>query len=308
MIYVLLGNEVNIIRRKVDSIINKSKIENIIKYDFELTDFTNILEEVNYVDLFNEKKLIIVSSFSFKKLKDKDEKELIKYIDNMDENVIIIKCTDSKLDDRKNIIKKLREKCKVEEIKKLGYKDLEIYVNDIFKENKKIINSYQIKKILSLCEYNDDFVINEVDKLLLYKADEEEITDADIDDVISKNPEKEIFKLTDNVMKKSISSVFESYKVLLSSGVDSIFILDNLSKQFRTLYQVKLLSETMNLQDISKKLELNPYVVKVASSNINNYNYDEIIDIMYRLSDADINIKVNGLDKNKVLETLFLSL
>lgn len=308
MIYVLLGNEINLIRRNVDDIINKSKIDNIIKYDFDFINFMDILDEVNYVDLFNEKKLIIVSNFSFKKLKEKDEKELIKYIDNMDENVIIFKCVDSKLDERKSTVKKLHEKCKIKEIKKLNYRELEDYITGVFKENKKKINTSQIKKILSMCEYNDDFVINEVDKLLLYKTSEEEITDQDIEDVISKNPEKEIFKLTDNVMKKNISGIFDSYKILLSSGMDSIVILDNLSKQFRTLYQVKVLSETMNSEDISKKLELNPYVVKIATTNINNYAYDEIIDIICRLSDADINIKVNSMDKNKILESFFLNL
>ena len=90
--------------------------------------------------------------------------------------------------------------------------------------------------------------------------------------------------------------------------MDSIVILDNLSKQFRTLYQVKVLSETMNSEDISKKLELNPYVVKIATTNINNYAYDEIIDIICRLSDADINIKVNSMDKNQLLESFFLNL
>lgn len=308
MIYVLFGSEVNLIKRKINEIINKYKIENIIKYDFDTVNILDILDEVNYVDLFNDKKLLIVSNFSFKKIKEIEEKEFIKYIDNMNDNVIILKCIDSKLDERKTLTKKLREKCSIEEIKKLNYKELEEYVSSIFKENKKKITNIQIKKILSMGEYNDDFVINEIDKLILYKIGEDEITDEDIDEVISKNPEKEIFKLTDSVLKKDIRGVFDSYKILVSADMDQIEIISNLSNQFRLLYQVKLLSETMNLNDITFKLKGNPYVIKKIFGNINNYTYDEILDNIYKLSTADINIKVDGMDKGKILETFFLNL
>ena len=119
MIYVFLGSEVNLLKRKIDDLIKESSINNIINYDYDEYNIIDILNEVNYVDLFNDKKLIIVSNFSFKKMKEKDEKEFIKYIDNMNDNVIVFKCIDNSLDERKTITKKLREKCKVEEIKKI---------------------------------------------------------------------------------------------------------------------------------------------------------------------------------------------
>ena len=61
MIYVFLGNEINIIKKKIDSLIDELKIDNIIKYDYDSVSIDDILNEVNYVDLFNEKKLLIVS-------------------------------------------------------------------------------------------------------------------------------------------------------------------------------------------------------------------------------------------------------
>ena len=105
MIYVYLGNEVNIIKMKINDLISSLDIKNIINYDYSNTSIKEILEEVCYVDLFNEKKLIIVSSFTFKKMKDKDKESFMKYIDNMNDNVIIFKCIDEKLDSKDNLIK-----------------------------------------------------------------------------------------------------------------------------------------------------------------------------------------------------------
>ena len=169
MIYVFLGNEFNIIKKKIEELINTLNIDNIIKYDFSESNISEILNEVNYVDLFNEKKLIIVSNFSFKKLKEKEEKDLLNYIDNMNDNVIIIKCIDESLDSRKSITKIIKEKCKLFEMEKLDYKSMMDYITNMFKENNIKISYNQIKKILDLCENNIEYAIKEVEKLLIYK-------------------------------------------------------------------------------------------------------------------------------------------
>lgn len=308
MIYVFLGNEINLLKRRIDDLKRELNINNIIEYDFDDSNIIDILNEANYVDLFNEKKLIIVSNFSFKKVKDAYEKELLRYIDNMNDNVIILKCIDESLDERKNITKKLREKCKVEEIKKMDYKELHEYITNMFVSNNKKITYNQVKEILNRCEYNDDLAINETEKLLLYKLGEDVITDDDIDKVVSKSSEKEIFTLSDAVMKKNLKQIFNSYNILIRSGIEPVVLIDNLARQFRTLYQVKILCKTMDEKEISRKLGLNPYVVKKAHENVNNYEEEELINNLYELSNLDIDIKVKGLDKYKVLENFFLKI
>ena len=308
MIYVFLGNEINLLKRRIDGLKRELNINNIIEYDFDDSNIIDILNEANYVDLFNEKKLIIVSNFSFKKVKDAYEKELLRYIDNMNDNVIILKCIDESLDERKNITKKLREKCKVEEIKKMDYKELHEYITNMFVSNNKKITYNQVKEILNRCEYNDDLAINETEKLLLYKLGEDVITDDDIDKVVSKSSEKEIFTLSDAVMEKNLKQIFNSYNILIRSGIEPVVLIDNLARQFRTLYQVKILCKTMDEKEISRKLGLNPYVVKKAHENVNNYEEEELINNLYELSNLDIDIKVKGLDKYKVLENFFLKI
>ena len=308
MIYVFLGNEINIIKRKIDSLIDELKINNIIKYDYDSVSVDDILNEINYVDLFNEKKLLIVSNFTFKKMKDKEEKALSNYINHMNDNVIILKCIDEKLDSKKSIIKLLNEKCKVIELVKMDYKTLHEYVTKIFSDNKKRITYNQIKNILSLCENDTDSVLNEVNKLLLYKLDSDTITDEDIEKVISKNSEKEMFRLNDAVMNHNIPNMLESTKTLVSSGVDEVVIIDYLSKQFRTLYQIKVMSKDTGAQTITSRLSINPFVFKKMLDVVGKFSEEKLLNIIYKLSDADISIKVEGLDNSKVLENFYLSI
>lgn len=308
MIYVFLGNEINIIKKKIDSLIDELKIDNVIKYDYDSVSIDDILNEVNYVDLFNEKKLLIVSNFTFKKMKDKEEKALSNYINHMNDNVIILKCIDEKLDNKKELIKLVNDKCKVIELKKMDYKTLHEYVTKIFSDNNKRITYNQIKNILSFCENDTDSVLNEVNKLLLYKMDSDTITDEDIENVISKNSEKEMFKLNDAVMAHNIPNMLESTKTLVSSGVDEVVIIDYLSKQFRTLYQIKVMSKDTGIQTITSRLSLNPFVTKKMLDVVGKFSEEKLLNIIYKLSDADISIKVEGLDKSKVLENFYLSI
>ena len=48
MIYVFLGNEINIIKKKIDSLVDELKIDNIIKYDYDSVSIEDILNEINF--------------------------------------------------------------------------------------------------------------------------------------------------------------------------------------------------------------------------------------------------------------------
>lgn len=307
MIYIFLGNEINIVKERIENTIKELNIENIIKYDFSESSITEIIDEVNYVDLFNEQKLIIVNDITFKKLKDKDEEKLINYINNQNENVIIFKCIDESLDERKTLTKLFREKCKLIICEKLDYKTLGEYVTKMFEAEGKKITFNQVRKILDYCEYNTDITINEVRKLLLYKMGENFLSNEDIDTVVSKNPEKELFNLNEMVLKKNIGGCLDSYKILVSSNVDETIIIDGLAKQYRLLYQTKLMNSN-NEYEISKELKVKSFVIKKLLPYVRQYKEGEIIDKLYKLSEIDSDIKIKGIDKTKALESFFLSL
>ena len=308
MIYAFLGSDFSIVNSSVNELVRELNIDNIIKYDFSETTLRDILDEVNYVDLFNEKKLIIVSSFSFKKVKEEDEELLVKYIENMNDNVIILKCVDDALDDRRSLTKLLREKCVVKEIKKLDYKGLFDYVTNMFKEKKIEVTYNQVRKILELCDNNPDYTINEVNKLLLYKIGDKVLYDKDITDVVSRNTEKEMFRFTENVIKKDIAGSMDSFKILISSNIDAVIILDNVAKQFRVLMQVKELRSEKSETELSRILGVNPYTIKKLYPYINSYSFEEIADMLHKLSDVDVDIKVNGYDRNELMEKFIIEL
>jgi len=313
MIYLLYGEEYFLLKEKIEEIKSKTDVDNIISIDFDYSNIQNILNEVCYIDLFNSKKLLIVSNFTFKKLKEEDEKALIKYFDNLNDNIIIFKCIDKSLDLRKNIVKKFNSVAEVSYLKKLDRFELFNYLKEMFKKEKYKISDELIKKIINDCGYNNysennNYIFDEVNKLMMYTLMEKEINSKDVEDVILKNTDNEIFNLINAVTRKDIEATFDEFKIIKELDIEPTIILTSISKQFRTLLQIKILNSEMGNDSIAKKLGLNPYAVEIISKNINLYTIDNLVDVLDKIFHADEKMKSENIDKYGILEQFFIDL
>lgn len=308
MVYLLYGKEWTIIKKETQKLINSFNIQNIIYYDAEEVNFSDIMDELNFNDLFNEQKVIVVSNFSIKKVNKDDEKKLSFFIENESSNILILKSNDDSLDSKRNIVKLLNQKSKVTYFEKLNYRTLENYVTNLFKEEKYKIDYNTIKKLLKCVEYNSDIAFNEIDKLLLYKIKDKKITEEDIDTVVSKNLEKEMFTLGDAFINRKVGDLFDSYKNILSMKVDLFYVLDYLSRQVRQTYQIKVLSESMNEVEIASTLSLNPYVVKLGIEKSRNIKDEDLFRMMDNIYHCEELIKIESYDINKVIDNLFINI
>ena len=71
---------------------------------------------------------------------------------------------------------------------------------------------------------------------------------------------------------------------------------------------MKLLNGTLNEKMMASALKVKEYTIKKTKEFINNYSEEELLDKLHKLSDCDIDIKINGYDKNKVLESFIITL
>ena len=123
MIYILYGTINYLINKEVNKIIKDNNIDeiNITKYDLTNTYLTDIINDASSMSLFDDKKIIIVNnSYIFtgttKKALEQDTTILENYLNNINDNTILIFIVNNdKLDERKKITKL---------IKKMGIKNL----------------------------------------------------------------------------------------------------------------------------------------------------------------------------------------
>ncbi len=308
MIYVLYGNKNVLIEKFVLSIIKKEKINDVIKYNFKESSLNEIIEDASYAGLFENKKAIVVenSEFLCSGFND-DTTALEKYINSPNEETYLFFITNNdSMDQRKKIVKLLRKNAIVNEYNNISEYDLIKYI-------KEYLNNYQIdnnecKKIIDLLNGELNLFDKELDKLKLYISDKK-ITMEDINKVISRMPKDDAFELVDAVMKNDKDKMFLLYKDLVLIGEEPIKLVVLLYNQFKLYYQVKvLLHDGFKEDEISRKLEVHPYRVKLAIQNSANYKEEKLLYILERLIGVDKSIKLGTVSKNQALEMFFLEL
>lgn len=314
MIYLFYGIEDYLIQKEIDSIKQKNNIEeiSISRYDLTNTNIEKIIEDCEMNSMFTDKKVIIVNnSYIFtaqsKKVQIEQNLEALeKYINNSNIDTLLIFISDSeKLDERKKIVKLIKQKGIVKEFNTTT--NINSIVKSFFNDYK--ISDSSITKLINRVGNNLPLLEEEAEKLKLYKDDLKEINDEDILKITNKNVDLDIFKLIDNIIMKNKKVATETYNEMIKYGEEPIKILIMIASQIRLMYQTKLLyKKGYTEKDSASLLGIHPYRVKLATEKGRKYTESDLLMYLDNLADLDSKIKQSNVDKKMAIELFILKI
>lgn len=296
MTYLITG-DMSLIQKEVDDIINKNKTSSVIKYNLEDNDIGLAINELNTIDLFNNRKIVIVNSLE--KI-DKGE-ELISYLEKSNDDNILILTSTQKLDERKKVIKVIKQKSKVIDTSNIS---LDSFIKDRFDDYTIDNNAIRLLKEYTLNNYFK--VQQEIDKLKMLKLDTKIITIQDVKDVVKKSFDKNIFDFLKAINEKDKEKMLEIYYELIDNREDEMKIIGTLANNFRLLYQIKILKDMKSEQECISILKIHPYRFKILREETYKYSCQKLLFYLQELSELDIKIKSGVIDKKMGME-LFLT-
>ena len=308
MTYLLYGTNDYLINQEIEKLKEKNNItdNDVTRYDYTETLIKDIIDDATLVPLFSNKKMIIVdNSTIFESTSKKEDTVVIeKYLSSTNDFTILIFIDKvDKLDERKKIYKLLKDNNSVIECNTLNINNL---VKEKFESYK--IDSSTITKFINRVGTNPYNLINEIEKLKIFKINEKVITDEDIK-FASKNIEDNIFDLINYIVNKNSEKVIDIYHDLLSRGSEPIAILVLIANQFRIILQSKLLYyKGYTEKDIASTLSIHPYRVKLAIQNSRNYSNELLIEYIDKLATLDYEIKSGEKDADTGLELFLLGI
>ena len=311
MNYLLYGTEKYLINKELKSIIEKNKIEevNVSRYDLEINNIKEIIDDANTVSLFSSNKLIIVeNSFMFSRTAKKiDNIELIEeYLKQDNHDVIIIFINpNEKLDSAKKIVKLIKEKGKILEFNSI--KNINNIVKNMFDDY--ILENGSIELLIKRVGNNLDLIYQEIEKLKIYKIDSKNINKQDILDLTTEVIDIDIFKFVDDIINKNKKDAIKTYKELLKLNEEPIKIIALVASKFRLMYQATTLAKKGYTEEqISEVLGMHKYPVHLAIISGYKYNPKILLKYLNNLADLDIGIKTGEKDKELALELFILGL
>lgn len=312
MVYLLYGTEEFLISREIKNIAKSNNIDDIdvSYYNLENDLLDNILDDASMNSLFSTKKIILIANaYIFtgtikKKGLNHNTDLLIKYLFNPNpDTILIFTNNDETIDDRKKIVKSIKNNGTVKEFNKLKSNDSFI---------KQELDDYEmsISTIKVFSDYvgvNLAIIASEIEKLKLYKGNDKNITTDDIYNVCSEFVDVDLNELTNSIVNKNIKQALKIYEELVKQGEEPIQIIIRLANQFRIIYQVKELSKKgYSSKDITNILGIHPYRVQKALENSYQFSSQKLLDYLKKLAKIDEDIKIGVTDKNMALELFIL--
>lgn len=309
-VYLIYGNDYSLIKREVDKI--SLNANDVVKYDLSVDKVDNLLDDASCMSLLDEKKVIIGENALFLTTLNTNVNHNLEYLFNYvnaenHDNIIVLTVVTDKLDERKKIVKLLKQKAKVIHKYLIEDKNLNGFVMDEFKNAGYKMDLKTANYFVSYVGKNVDILVSEIEKMIVYKDNNKIVTINDINEISSRGFKDNVFDLTDAITKRDFKKMYECYNDLMVLGEEPIKIIALLGNQFLLIYQVKLLNEKgKSNTEISQILNVHPYRVKLALET--DFLTYELKDILKKLHDLDFGIKSGSLDKNYALEDFLLHL
>lgn len=315
-LYLVYGKN----RVRIDETVNKLTKDyletvddfNRIVFDYIETEVEHIIEECITLPFLSDRKVVIVKdAFLFTAEKKRTSvnqniDKMIQYIEDKEDDTLLIFVTSAeKLDNRKKITKLIKKQGKIIECEEMNERELVQYINDAVKSEGLTIRNDAVNELLNRTGVNYTIVKNELEKLMLFVDDI--ITVEDVNIIVSKSLEANVFSLTDFILKDQKQEAVNVFRDLILQKEEPIKLLGLISSQFRLYYQTKILmNEGMRQDEISSRLKVHPYRVKLAMSQVNQYPLETLLQKMVLIRDMDYELKSTYLDSESLFE-VFIS-
>jgi len=312
MVCLLYGLEKYLIDKEIKNIVNKNNIDviNINSYDLNNDTLSHIIDDCQTISLFSEKKAILVYNsniFTAKKNNiEQDTTILEEYFENINpDTILIFVLYEEKLDERKKIVKSLKKYGTIKNFS--NNTNINSLVKDMF-ENYQISNN-TINLLIDRVGKNLAILEQEVSKIITYKNDDLIITDSDIIMLTHKSFDIDIFTLIESIVSKDKKTALNIYYEMLKYNEEPIKIIVMLANQFRIIYQAKeMYKKGYTENDIASTLGIHPYRIKLALNKAKEYNSENLLTYLKKLSDLDIGIKTGNINKEIGLELFIINL
>ena len=309
-VYLIYGNDYGLIKREIDKI--KKDVNDVAKYDLSINKIDDLLDDASCMSLLDNKKVLIGENALFLTTSINNINHDLDYLSNYlndtsHDNIVILTVITDKLDERKKIVKLIKQTSKVINKSFIEDKNLPNFVIEEFKLEGYTIDFKTANYFVNYVGKNVDILISEIEKMIVYKENDKLVTIKDINDISCKGFKDNVFDLTDGIMKRDYKKIYECYKDLIILGEEPIKIIALLANQFLLTYQVKLLnSNGKSSKEIADVLKVHPYRVKLALET--DYLIYELESILKKLHELDYDIKSGKLDKKVGLENFLLNI
>ena len=162
-----------------------------------------------------------------------------------------------------------------------------------------------VRYLSSYCLGDNEKILNELQKIKCYKLNDEkkEITINDIDNLVIKNYDENVFDLVNAIVRRDKPLSFDILSRILQKQKDSVTIVASIASQIRLLYSIKTLKEDkVRESEMSSILGVKQGDISIASQNCDNFSSKKLLYLIDELAKIDLKSKSENIDSELLLK------
>lgn len=288
----------------------------VSKFDLSEISLSAVLEDAETLPFMVPKKLVIAKNalfFTGAKESSKIEHHLDRltdYLKSPAEHTVVVFTVDAdKLDERKKIVKALKDLEAAVPFLSLSPEELQQWVAKQAQQLGFTFTGEAADQLILYTGGNLQSLSAEIEKISLYVGVSAEASVDVIDQLVARSTEQNVFILIEDIVNVRLERAFVILEELLKQREEPIKIASLIARQFRIMLQVKELSKQgYSQQQMASQIGLHPFAVKVAEGQARKYDIEKLSRIMSQLADLDFQMKTGKIDKVLGLELFLLRL
>ena len=287
-------------------------------FDMKEASYAEVELDLVSLPFFADEKIVILdhlldlTTAKKRNLTDEDLKQFENYLENPSESTRLVIFAEGKLDSKRRLVKLLKRDAQIIEATTPKEQDLKRYFSSQAQELGLHFVGDSLDQLLLKSGYDFGELHKNLALLRAYKEDGQ-ITLEDIEEVVPKSLQDNIFDLTQMILKRQIDQARNLVKDLRLQGEDEIKLIAILLGQFRMFSQVKIFSEegqsesqiVASLSELSGR-KVNPYQVKFALRDSRRLSLSFLKQAMTTFIETDYAIKSGTYEKDYLFDLALL--
>lgn len=308
MIYLIHGQEEYFIREKIRELSDPS-VGDIIRLDGSDRDFSidAMIDACEGNSLFSQRSVVLVNQpfFLIKKTDDRILDRFYRYLqDPLYETDLIFYTYENNFNSKLKAYKKTAENAQVLTFNSYDQKTFSTYARQCISKEQLNISSDAINRLILLCRRDATLFHQNLEVLKLYP----ERLDADtVEKLCTKSHENDTFDMINALTGNDVSATISAFRKLTVQSDSIVPAMHVLANQLRFLYHIAWLqSQGKRKNEIQEITYANEYRLKMALQTLNNITMEQIVRLLYRLSQLDLKLKSDSSIPENLRFELFL--
>ena len=319
-LYLLFGDEEYLQEKWLKELSSVIIIESMRDFNYQLVDGSKlsaaqVISQANTPPVFADRRLLVIKNPDFIKTAKAEAAgadQLMEYITDPMESTCLVFWVSGSPDKRNRYYKAIDKMRALVDMPRLKGAELSRWIKEECNNLGISLKPDAMSVLLSLDSVELWFVHNELEKLALFYNGSIEapviVSLKQLLEVMTPIAETGIFELVDNIGQKKGEQSLEALRNILMTKEQPVRILFMIARQFRLIFQAKILLEQgLHERATAKELGVLPFVASKACRQSTNYNLFALEIAMKLLRDSDLALK-SGANAEATLQELVLRL